>query len=132
MTDIQRFWVKVDTSGKCWLWKASITPDGYGQFKCNGKVIRPHRWSYEHFIGIIPEGLELDHLCSVPACVRPSHLEAVTHKENIRRGLTGIVNRSKTVCKQGHTFTHENTGIRSNGSRYCKTCHREYYHIHKK
>jgi hypothetical protein len=41
---------------------------------------------YEQHFGSIPENLELDHLCRNPACVRPDHLEPVTHLENLRRG----------------------------------------------
>jgi hypothetical protein len=44
-----------------------------------------HRWAYEHFVGPIPEGLEIDHGCFVHACVNPGHLEPVTHQENVRR-----------------------------------------------
>ena len=37
---------------------------GYGQFN-NGtrKPVRAHKWSYNLFVGEVPHGLELDHLC---------------------------------------------------------------------
>jgi hypothetical protein len=33
-----------------------------------------HRVSYEHYVGPIPKGLEIDHLCRVRHCVNPAHL----------------------------------------------------------
>jgi hypothetical protein len=48
-------------------------------------MVLAHRWAYEHFIGPIPAGLEIDHLCRVRHCVNPAHLEPVTKSENRRR-----------------------------------------------
>jgi hypothetical protein len=45
-----------------------------------------HRVAYEQFVGTVPDGLELDHLCENKACVNPGHLEPVTRSENVRRG----------------------------------------------
>ena len=87
----ERFWAKVDKQGEngCWLWTASINPKtGYGQFfPTHGTRKDSHRLSYELLVGAIPDGLELDHLCRVPACCRPSHLGPVTHQENMRRSV---------------------------------------------
>ncbi len=93
----ERFLAKVtigQNSG-CWIWTASIGQEGYGRFGIKSletgkfRIIEAHRVSYELFIGPILNGLELDHLCRVRACVNPAHLEPVTHKENCRRGETG-------------------------------------------
>lgn len=82
----QRFWdkVRLEPSG-CWLWTAN-TNRGYGNFTVAGKTRKAHRISYQTFVGAIPDGLALDHLCRVRACVNPSHLEPVTWAENVRRG----------------------------------------------
>ncbi len=72
------------------------------------------------FKGPIPEGLELDHLCRVRHCVNPDHLEAVTHRENIRRGLGG----PRSHCINGHEFTPENTSLKR-GWQACRACSRE-------
>lgn len=74
----------------CWEWRRSLTKDGYGRIDMLVKhgVSYPrmaHRISYETFVGPIPEGLQIDHLCRNRSCINPDHLEPVTAKENIRR-----------------------------------------------
>jgi hypothetical protein len=90
--DIRRFFKYVhkseDTS--CWIWSGNkrLSKGGayYGRFKYKGKLVSAHRRSYEMVKGFIPRGLTLDHLCRNTLCVNPSHLEAVTTRENILRG----------------------------------------------
>lgn len=65
----------------CWVWQRSLSPKGYGT--CwHGSA---HRYYYQQAKGPIPDGLQLDHLCRVRACVNPDHLEPVTNVENVRR-----------------------------------------------
>jgi hypothetical protein len=83
-----------------------------------------HRWSYEHFVGPIPEGLHIDHLCRVRRCVNPDHLEPVTPKENYLRGEGPTArNSTKTHCKYGHKFDKSNTSVYG-GRRHCNECGR--------
>jgi hypothetical protein len=70
----------------CWAWQWSKSSHGYGQRRIEGKLVNMHCKFYEEKYGKVPEGLELDHLCRVPSCVNPDHLEPVTHAENMRRG----------------------------------------------
>lgn len=117
----QRFFAlwKLDDHGGCWLWAANKNNKGYGRF---GRVYA-HRWSYEHHVGPIPPGTEIDHLCRVPACVNPKHLEAVPHAENSRRGISPpAINAAKTHCVRGHEFTAENTYVPARGGRQCREC----------
>lgn len=80
---IERFMEKVSKQADgCWIWTASLNR-GYGQFRYDGKPRKAYRWSYEHFIGPIPEGMQVDHICRVPACVNPEHLRVCTNKQNM-------------------------------------------------
>lgn len=40
---------------------------------------------YERWVGPIPEGLHIDHLCLNKICCNTMHLEPVTNAENGRR-----------------------------------------------
>jgi hypothetical protein len=116
--------VHVEPSTKCWEWALTIDANGYGVIRVEGKTTGTHRASYEAFVGSIPDGLSLDHLCRNRSCCNPEHLEPVTPKENSRRGATA----QKTECKQGHPFTLENTRFTAvNGSirRSCRECSRQ-------
>lgn len=110
----------------CWEWTGGKTSDGaYPRF-CIAKAqyVLAHRWSYEHHVGPIPDGLTIDHLCRFTLCVNPAHLEPVTNVENVMRGEgAGARNARKTHCKRGHEFTPENTYVGRGGrKRQCRTC----------
>ncbi len=81
-------WSEMDLGhdSPCWiLRRTSKNKWGHCSVWLGGKEYSAHRRMYEQEVGPIPEGLELDHLCHQPSCVRPDHLEAVTHAVNIRR-----------------------------------------------
>jgi len=85
-----------------------------------------HRVLYEWTVGPVPAGLELDHLCRVRRCVRPSHLEPVSRRENLLRGVTiPAAHVAKTHCPAGHPYVGANLELRPRGYRVCRTCHRE-------
>jgi hypothetical protein len=116
--------VEVDESG-CWVWTGARIANEkypYGVVTQGGKRRGAHRVFYERFIGPIPDGLVLDHLCENPPCVNPAHLEPVTNSVNLDRGNPpNVVHREKTHCIHGHEFTPENT-YRWKGLRSCRTC----------
>ena len=76
---------------------------------------RAHRAIYEEMVGPIPDGLVLDHLCSVRNCVNPEHLEPVTQAENARRGALGR-DRSRSRCKNGHDFVSGSFSLMRGGT----------------
>lgn len=121
-----RFLSRVAQQGSCWLWTEPLSRSGYGQFSAYGRTHAAHRWAYEHWVGPVPEGLELDHLCRVRHCVNPEHVEPVTHRENVLRG-EGVAAKCArmTHCKYGHEFTPDNIRASKDGVRRCKTCKRE-------
>lgn len=127
-----RFWSCVDknASNGCWLWTGTLDSSGYGRFAGNKQKHSAHRFSYEIAIGPIPKALTLDHLCRVRACVNPTHLEPVTNRENVLRGIgLSAANARKTHCPKGHPYSGENLLVcvtpRGTQARKCRTCSNE-------
>ena len=112
----------------CWLWEGSAISTGYGNLTWQQSVFLAHRVAFEAFRAPVPAGLDLDHLCRVRRCCNPDHLEPVTRRVNLARGVGAEVTRARhatrTHCKAGHEFTPTNTRLRR-GRRECRTCIRE-------
>lgn len=117
LTVEERFWSKVDKSGECWMWTGFIAPNGYGRFSASPFRGGAHRFSWSLANGIIPEGMQIDHICFNKACVRPNHLRAVTVKQNAEHrpganpgsasGVRGVFWRekgSKWEARVGHNW----------------------------
>lgn len=120
----ERLWAGALADGTgCWVWRRGLNDSGYGWIKSGGRTRRAHRVAYELVKGPIPDGLEIDHLCRVRACINPDHLEAVTHRENQLRGKTvGAANARKTHCLRGHPYDATNTYRPPSGGRHCRGC----------
>jgi hypothetical protein len=114
------FWAKVspEPNSACWIWTAALNVYGYGQFRINNKQWPAHRYAYAMLFGG-PGELHVDHLCRVECCVNPAHLEAVTPRENGRRGIKGVLT---TRCPHGHEYTAENTKVGKDNKRHCRAC----------
>lgn len=105
----------------CILWKRAMA-HGYGAQYIGGKTRYAHIVAYEAKNGKVPHGLELDHLCRNTSCINPDHLEAVTHRINILRGLGPTAeNARKTHCFRGHLLEGDNLVLRE-GMRRCRIC----------
>lgn len=95
--------------------------NGYGGFRYK-KINTAHRFSYLMFVGDIPKGLVIDHICRNRACCNPEHLRVVTHQENILCGNGATAKHAKkTHCIHGHEFTKNNTRLTRHG-RKCIKC----------
>ena len=124
---VERFMDKVspEPNSGCWLWTGCCISSGYGQISLGGKVRYAHRTYYELVKGPIAKGLYLDHKCRVRCCVNPDHLEVVTNRENVLRGIgQSAQNARKTHCIRGHPFSTENTYIPPHKprGRECRAC----------
>lgn len=128
----ERFFEKIrESESGCWEWTGGLNGVGYGQFYKGrtalgetGKTYA-HRWAYEFFIGPVPEGLHLDHLCRNRKCCNPWHLEPVTCRVNLLRGeTTAAAHARKTHCPKGHPYSGTNLRINKSGQRFCRECSR--------
>jgi hypothetical protein len=109
----------------CWLWTGTMLWTGYGQVMINKKGKLAHRVAYELFVGAIPQGLTIDHLCRTRICVNPEHLQAVSQRVNTLRGIgPSAVNARKTHCPRGHELSSDNLYVNPQGKRTCKMCNR--------
>ena len=124
----ERFEAKIIKGGGCWLWRGAHLTNGYCAFSVKladgrWRHTTAHRVAYELYVGKIPAGFWIDHLCRNHGCVNPSHLEAVTPKVNTSRGQSpSTVLRRLGICGQGHQMTEANTYERPSGKRECRQC----------
>ena len=122
-----RFWQRVATTNPadCWEWLGSRRGDSYGQVYANGRHIAAHRLA--HYLTTLTWPEVVRHKCDNRVCCNPHHLEGGTQTDNMRdvvqRGRHYHAN--KTRCPHGHDYTQDNTYIRPNGSRECRTCRRQ-------
>lgn len=113
--------IRTDVENGCWLWLRYRNAGGYGRFWIgDGRLVMAHRWFYEKYKGQIPDDKEIDHLCRVPACVNPAHLEAVPHAVNVLRGKGTHMD----TCRSGHAVIAGNILFRGGRRHGCLTCAR--------
>jgi len=121
---LDRFWIRVEFTTDCWNWIGTLN-FGYGKFYVNNKPVFVHRFSYELVNGKIPQNMVLDHLCRNRKCVNPDHLEVVTQRTNILRGIgLAALNSRKTHCYKGHLLKGNNLYMVTEGKyikRQCRT-----------
>lgn len=129
-----RFWSRVNRRGPvsdyaphlgaCWIWQGGHSGNGYGLWRPRrGVTYLAHRFSYETLRGEMSGDLVLDHLCRVRDCVNPDHLDPVTNRENVLRGVgASAINAGKTHCPNGHLYTAET--VYASKCRRCKLCGR--------
>lgn len=120
---LERFLARIERSEGCWTWAGAHTTAGYSETWDGQRVLYAHRVAYELWVGPIPTGLSIDHLCRNPGCVNPHHLQPVTTRTNVRRGIgPTAANARATHCKRGHVFDDANTYLDTRGQRVCRPC----------
>lgn len=72
-------------------WTTAGADNGKGYRNLGGRYV--HALMFEAALGLVPAGMEIDHVCRNRACCNPLHLEAVTHLENLRRA--GIIEQER-------------------------------------
>ncbi len=109
----------VDSATGCWEWLGRRNSSGYGMLGRRGA----HRLVYTLLKGDIPDGLQLDHLCRNRGCVNPDHLDPVTQKVNILRGVGATAQHARaTHCPEGHPYEGDNLRVHTQGFRRCRAC----------
>ena len=121
---MERFYSKAIEQGDCIVWTAAKNVEGYGRFHYSGKFWMAHRLSWTLEIGEIPDGMHVLHKCDNPPCINVNHLFLGTNSDNVADKVSK--NRQarnyKTHCKNGHEYKKENTLIRKQGWKECRTC----------
>lgn len=109
--------------GPCALWTGPPNGAGYGSFSTEpGRPIGAHVAAVIFDGREVPGDMEVDHLCRTRMCVRASHLEVVTHEENIQRALA--FRERPEVCLYGHDLTPDNI-MASQGAHACRKCFKD-------
>lgn len=105
----------------CWLTNIH-TPYKYTNIRIYKGQYLKHRLMYALFVEPVIDGLHCDHLCRIPNCCNPVHIEQVTPKENAFRGESFIPKQVEvTHCPQGHPYDEANTRL-WRGHRHCRIC----------
>jgi hypothetical protein len=116
------------TPDGCWLWQGAHNSKSYAQVRLDGRAQYVHRVIYELANGPIPEDVECDHLCRQPLCVNPDHIELVSHRENVLRGVGLPAQRARqTHCVRGHLLEGDNVSKAPSAiarGRLCNECNR--------
>lgn len=131
--DVARFWKKVIKTPTCWLYGHG-SPKSYLHFyygsKPNKKKLGAHRLSFQLSKGSIGAGLVVDHICCVPRCVNPDHLQLVSRGENVRLGIErkGVGQYGRGCAVHGQSSYQQLSRVSKNRVSYkiwrCDICYK--------
>lgn len=120
----------IDEITGCYLWQKYKNHEGYGRIYYRGTNLNVHRLAgYIYFVTIIGDkSILMCHkpICPNKSCWNPEHIYEGNTSSNTIDSITtktyANLQGNKTQCNWGHEFTSENTYIRPDGYRDCKTC----------
>jgi hypothetical protein len=127
--DIRSRFVSRIRVGSCWEWTGAKNSHGYGQISYRGRDYGAHRLALAWSSGGARPGMHVDHACRNRACVNPGHLEWVTVRQNVLRGIGLTARQARQVnCCRGHKLPDER---RRGRGRRCLPCDRERRRLRK-
>ena len=109
--------------GDCWKPRRYIEPHGYARLMIGGELRYLHILSYETFVGPVPKGKELDHICRHTWYFNWEHVEPVTSRVNSLRGEHPLFKACREGrCLKGHDVSGGNVYRRCDGRPRCRQC----------
>lgn len=133
-----RFLERFEQTNGCWEWKSTMHHSGYGVIYKSPKQLLAHRVSWEYYNKtVIPDELEVDHICRNRKCVNPKHLRIVTHKINCLENSESPLAKhaKKTHCPKGHPLSGDNLvkyHLEKLNQRFCKACFNQWQRNNRK
>lgn len=128
---------RIESSG-CRVWTGAKDRHGYGKIALKHGDFRrstgAHRAAWLAFIGDIPSGLQIDHLCRNHACVNTDHMEVVTGSVNTlradhanKKGRSGAPKKPGKYCEiHGDADVRSRVNKAGYVARQCGICRRDY------
>lgn len=121
---VDRFVAKVldGTPDECWEWMGLLGVSGYGQFRVDGRPMKPARFAFYLANGYYAEVTR--HTCNNNPCCNPGHLVDGTAADNAADMIVAgrHANQQKTSCPRGHPYDRVKTRGDGRTFRACSRC----------
>jgi hypothetical protein len=88
----------------CLLYMGALDQNGYPKISYQGRIRLGSHVVFELYFGVIPVGHEVDHICHVRRCIEPTHLRALTHRENVIHSKVYMDKRHQRIKQLIETY----------------------------